>query len=86
MPTNYFQKHQGQMLLVLEMVDDTLDVSPLGPPGAENLIPGAMRAKEYSTYVGVNSATIFSPDEQIVSHFVDGKVQPEYNNPYAGLL
>lgn len=85
---NHFQKHPGQVLLVLKMDDDTLDVSPLGEPGFDALMRGSMLAEQYSLQVGVVDATIWSPDEEMVTRFIYGRLDLTIDepNPFAGLL
>lgn len=92
---NYFEKHPGQVLIILSMEDGTVDCAPMGTPGADALIQASMLAMQYSLQVGVKDATIWNSitapgkvDEELVSKFINGRFDHTIDtpNPYAGML
>lgn len=92
---NLFEKHPGQVLIILSMEDGSTDCAPMGAPGADTLIQASMLAMQYSLQVGVKDVTIWNSiteagktDEELVSKFVNGRFDQSIDtpNPYAGML
>lgn len=88
---NQFLKHPGQILVVTQWTPgegSVLQVAPYGKPDAENLLTASVMARDWSAQLGCVSAEIWSPDERLVSRFVDGELDPTAGlpNEYAGML
>lgn len=82
---NYFEKYPGQILVALYDMDGSTDIAPIGPRCAENLIRASQLARDWSTQSGIISTAVWSPDEELISEFQDGVLQPLVENPRAGI-